>query len=461
MKRDKENYTRHLSIALTLTLLLQLLSGCFPKQAGIASPSLIANIELTEFFLSELNIAETKLESTFIAENVILENGRYEYRLSENIISQVYLIETVISNKAEEDIKPLLPEGVDDYDIDWPKVIGKFAVGTSIILAVGVVNCFASSTFFVFGSPVTVAKDAFLGGVIGMAVNEVIGCVREGKDIQRAAKKYAIEGFAEGYMWGAISSVLKIFGENFKRLEKFKLASGGTLRIKLNGTVFDDAGKLVGEAVYGKDGTWYLWNRESKTVLRAFDASGKELVGTALEGIGNLPANEKLRLGVDSSAQICYTDDTGKIMRIGERLEPNATYTLNSYTYSTDNYGRIVETNFPDLQLKDPGRKRLDIVDTKNAMGHGFEKATDDRGHLVADMFNGNNSLANIVPMDGTVNKVEVNAIEQTWQNCLQQGGHVSGSIKITYSGSSFRPDGFLYSYDMGNGFTSIAIPNG
>lgn len=225
--------------------------------------------------------------------------------------------------------------------------------------------------------------------------------------------------------------------------------------------MFDDAGKLVGEAVYGKDGTWYLWNRGSNTLLRAFDSAGNEITGATLQGISNLPANERLRLGVDSSAQICYTDDNGKIMRIGQSLNPNETYTLNGYTYSTDNYGRIVEADFPDLQLKPQGRKRFDIADTKNTIGHGFEKATDDRGHLVADMFNGDNTLANIVPMDGTVNKVEVNAIELTWQNCLQQGGHVSGSIEITYSGASFRPDGFTYLYDIGDGLASIFIPNG
>lgn len=237
MNRGKDKYTRPLSMILTLACLFHLLSGCSFTSRENSTPSLIANIELTGEIINELNIAEKELQDTYIAENIIVENGRYEYRLSENIVSQVYLIETVVSSKAEEDIKSLLPEDVDDYDVDWPKVIGKFAVGTSIILAVGVVNCFASSTFFVFGSPATVAKDALLGGAIGIAVNEVIGCVKEGKDIQRAAKKYAIEGFAEGFMWGAISSVLKIFSENFKRLEKFKIATGSSLRIKPEGSL--------------------------------------------------------------------------------------------------------------------------------------------------------------------------------------------------------------------------------
>ena len=459
----KRKMKQHLSILLVLVLICQLLVGCSSGGGeGSQTGTVIGESEISEQFLNELRLDEQQLEASYIIENVIFEDGMYEYKINENIISQVYLIETVISETTEKDIKLLLPEEIDDYDIDWPRVIGKFAIGTSVIIAVGVVNYFTTSTFFVFGSPITVAKDALIGGAIGMTLNEVIACAKEGKNVQKTAKKYAVEGFAEGFMWGAISSVLKIFSENFKRLEKFKLTTGGALKIKADGSVFDDAGKLIGEAVYGKDGTWYLWNRSSKTVLRAFDSTGKELTGAALQGMSNLPANEKLRLGTDSAAQICYTDDNGQVMRIGKSLEPNMDYVLNGYTYSTDNYGRIVEANFSDLQLKNRDRLSLGNL-SLNDVGRGAERVTDDKGHLIADMFNGDNSVANIVPMDKNVNRAgsEFYQIETELMNCLQQGGHANGAIKIAYSGSSFRPESFIYSYDIGNGLVSTFIPNG
>lgn len=459
----KRKMKQCLAMVLVLVLICQLLEGCSSDSSeGNSNGGIVVESEINEQFLNELHIDEQQLKASYIIENVIFNDGVYEYKINENIVCQVYLIETIISETPEKDIKFLLPEEINDYDIDWPKVIGKFAIGTSVIIAVGVVNYFAKSTFFVFGSPITVAKDALIGGAIEMALNEVIACAKEGKNVRKAAKKYVIEGFAEGFMWGAISSVLKIFSENFKRLEKFKLATGGALRIKADGSVFDDAGKLIGEAVYRKDGTWYLWNRTSKTVLRAFDSSGKELTGVAFQGMSNLPANEKLRLGTDSAAQICYTDDNGQIMRIGKSLEPNIDYTLNGYTYSTDNYGRIVDANFSDLQLKNGERLSLGNL-TLNDVGHGAEKVTDDRGHLIADMFNGDNSMANIVAMDRDVNRAggEFYQIETALMNCLQKGGHASGTIEIIYSGSSFRPESFTYSYDIGNGLVSTFIPNG
>jgi hypothetical protein len=75
-------------------------------------------------------------------------------------------------------------------------------------------------------------------------------------------------------------------------------------------------------------------------------------------------------------------------------------------------------------------------------------------------MFDGNNTMANIVPMEGTVNKGEVKAIETGWQTCLKNSGHVQGSIELTYSGESFRPDYFKYTYDMGEGLIEILISN-
>lgn len=457
----KRKMKQYLLILLVLVLICQLLVGCSSGGEGSPTGTIIGGSEISEQFLNELLIDEQQLEASYIIENVIFEDGIYEYKINENIISQVCLIETVISETTEKDIKLLLPEEIDDYDIDWPKVIGKFAIGTSVIIAVGVVNYFATSTFFVFGSPITVAKDALIGGAIGMALNEMIACAKEGKNVQKATKKYAVEGFAEGFMWGAISSVLKIFSENFKRLEKFNLATGGALRIKANGSVFDDAGKLIGEAVYGKDGTWYLWNRSSKTVLRAFDSTGEELTGAALQGVSNLPTNEKLRLGTDSAAQICYTDDNGQVMRIGKSLVPNMDYTLNGYTYSTDNYGRIVEANFPDLRLKNRDKLSLGNL-SLNDIGRGAERVTDDRGHLIADMFNGDNSIANIVPMDSKVNRSGAfHQIETTLMNWLQEGGRASGAIEVTYNGPLGRPESFTYSYDIGNGVVSTFIPNG
>lgn len=444
-------------------ILIQLLAGCSEKRSlPKSSDTRFQEKVISEQVITESGIAEEKLDESYIVENLVCEEGVYEYKISEDIISQAYVFEVTISEHTEQDIEAFLPDDLDEYDIDWLKVIGKFAVGTTIIIGVGIINHFsAGSTYFVFGSPATVARDAFVGGAIGAALKEVFECVKEGKAPLKAVTKYAIEGFAEGYMWGAISSVLKVSAENFKRLKVFKLATGGKATIRPNGTVFDEAGKLIGRAYYGKEGLWYLLD-ESTKAIQVFSKTGKAITDAAiLSATKTLPSNAKLRLGPATDAPICYTDDLGQIMRTGNSLAPNLSYELNGYTYTTDDFGRIIEADFADLKLKNPERRfRLDILDSKQNIGKGFELTTDDRGHLIADMFDGNNTMANIVAMNSSVNQREVQAIENIWKLCLQDGGHVHGSIELTYTGESFRPDSFKYVYDIGKGEISETIIN-
>lgn len=450
-------FTRILALLMVFATLCQLFSGCSSGSSANDSSSAPNNeYVIDEQFINEETIDEEKLQDTYITENLIYESFIYEYKINENIISQAYIIEIVVGETPEEEILEQLPKEIGEYDIDWAKVIGKFAVGTAIIITVGIVSYFShGSTFFVFGSPATVAKDALIGGAIGVAMNEVIGSIKDGKITQKAATKYAVEGFAEGYMWGAITSVLKIFSQNFKRLNSFKLATGGKATINIDGSVYDDAGKYMGKAYYDKSSVWFLTNERTQTIS-SFDSAGKELKTFTSN---TLPANSKLRLGIDATAKIGYTDDAGQIMRIGDDMLPNINYKLNGYPYYTDDLGRQTKVIIDDLQLKSSGG-RLIISDSKSIIGKGFERSADERGHLIADMFCGDNTMANMVPMDSTINKGEFKAIETLLKKHLQNGGKVSGSIEVMYSGSSFRPDSFRFSYNLGNGVVSEIIIN-
>ena len=455
-------FRRWTALILIGGILIQLLAGCsgnrsLPKSSGTRFQEKV----ISEQVITESRITEEKLDESYIIENLVCEEGVYEYKISEDIISQVYVFEVTISERTEQDIEAFLPDDLDEYDIDWLKVIGKFAVGTTIIIAVGIVNHFsAGSTYFVFGSPATVARDAFIGGAIGAALKEVIECVKEGKAPLKAVTKYAIEGFADGYIWGAISSVLKVSAENFKRLKAFKLATGGTAKIRSDGSVFDEAGKLIGRAYYEKKGLWYLLDDASKAI-QIFDKAGKAVTdATILATIKTLPQNAVLRLGPAADAVVCRTDDLGQIMQIDDDLIPNICYRQNGYTYYTDNLGRKAKVVFDELKLKTEEHGRELIKDSMNSIGKNFESLSDDRGHLIADMFDGDNTLANLVPMDLHVNRGKVKAIELGWQKCLQDGGHVHGSIELTYTGESFRPDSFKYMYDAGKGEISETIIN-
>lgn len=455
----KTSLYRWISHILIFTMIMQGVI-CLPSERVAYADSLIVIEEgkLEEYLTDEEKRIENKITQQYIMENMLYEDGLYEFKLTEDIIVQSYIVKTTVGITTKTELVGVLPHQIDGYEIDWPAVIGKFAVGTAIIITVGVVHHLTKgvSSFFIMATPQKVAIDAFVGGAIGAALSAVIHGPQNGETVQKRAIKYAIEGSADGFMWGAISSVLKVAGQNFKRLRAFQLATGGTLKIKLDGTVLDKAGIVQGKAYYDNQKLWHFVDEIAQTT-RVFDCDGKEL--TSLAGT-SLPANTMLRLGADASYKLCYTDTAGTIYRIDDKKLPNLFYQLGDKIYRTDAKGRTIEVTFEKLGLKSTSRGRLMIVDSMKTIGGNDARATDQKGHLIADWFNGDNTMANIVPMAPKVNQGTVKGIETTWAAAIGDGKNVRGSIRICYKGSSCRPSSFTYSYDIGDGMVEKAILN-
>lgn len=422
--------------------------------------SICDKVIATDFFtineskVYEELIEEEKITQKFVTQNLVKQDNTYEFKFKEDIIVNANIIELTISDNSIEDLRKQLPDNFDENKIEWKKVVAQFAVGTSIIVVVGVVNYVTkgASTYFLFASPTKVAKDAIVGGAIGAVLNTSFKAVSAGKMSKQACTKYAIEGFASGYMWGAIYSVLGTAAENLRRLKVFKLAVGDTAIIKLDGTVLNKAGKKIGQAFYD-DKRWYLVDNKKHIVKNVFDLKGKEIVKNI-----QLAANSKINLSSDISKLIAYTDDAAQVFRTANNLIPNFKYKLKGYEYFTDSKGRIKKVVFKNLKLKVPSnRLRLDIADKLDDIGKGFQKITDDRGHLIADLFDGDPSLANIVAMDKKVNQQTIKAIEDIWQKTLESGGKVKGSIDLKYVGNSFRPQSFKYTYSINDAKSIIS----
>ena len=171
---------------------------------------------------------------------------------------------------------------------------------------------------------------------------------------------------------------------------------------------------------------------ESGASSRILDDAGKAIY----EGDRLLPNNEFAIDGVK-----CATDDLGQLYRVGDDLVPNMSYEINGYKYVTDAMGRV-ESAEGFLQLK-THEGRLTIKDTIQSIGKGFEELFDQRGHLIADRFNGSNGLENIVAMGGEVNQKAYAAIEQKCADALADGAEVFFKVEPLYEGGSFRPSSF------------------
>ena len=456
------------SLLLVFALCIQSLIGCGSDTDTDKRSS--SNVYVEESVIKEQTIAESTidekyLDETYITENLIYEYGIYEYTIDENIISEAYIIEVTISEDVEEEILAQLPDDFSEYEIDWAAVIGKFAVGTTIIIATGMVQHYLHSTYFLFASPIKVTRDALIGGSMEAAIRVALEADKTGNNAEAAIKKYAIEGFADGYMWGAVTSVLSVMHKNFKLPKSLAMSSGKVGKIALDGTVLDEAGNELGKAYIGKKGIYVLKETAISTKIELFDVAGKQIVNATAEQMaqiakGTLPPNSIFRVGIRDTAKICRTDAAGIVYRINDELVPNITYKLGTVVYQTDDYGRIVKVTFDELTLKDADRPRKVIQNTLSEIGRGYEKVNDDRGHIIADRFNGNNSLANIVSMDSDLNRGEYKAMEDIWAESIKLGKKVSGTIELKYSGKSYRPDVLDVWYDIGEGSIEKVFSN-
>lgn len=148
----------------------------------------------------------------------------------------------------------------------------------------------------------------------------------------------------------------------------------------------------------------------------------------------------------ESQEQREYRDDNGNLFRVGDELVPNNEYTINGYKYETDSNGRIISAE-GKLQVKDhEGRREMD---PRHTVDKGNYKETDDRGHLIADMFNGSGGLENVVPMDANLNRGDYVKLEKSLAEAVKDGADVRLKVEPKYEGDSARPSEFKVSYTI------------
>lgn len=144
-------------------------------------------------------------------------------------------------------------------------------------------------------------------------------------------------------------------------------------------------------------------------------------------------------------------------------LKPNQTYTVNGYSYKTDNLGRITNASG---QLKEvlPKDKR------KRNNKHQLEAGGDDRitikgnkdhgGHLIATIFDGSPLVDNIVAMNGNVNTSAYKKLENMWADAVKAKQKVVVDISPKYKGDSIRPDSFKIKYSIDGAKAKAVVKN-
>ena len=136
-------------------------------------------------------------------------------------------------------------------------------------------------------------------------------------------------------------------------------------------------------------------------------------------------------------------DDNGEPYAYDGVLLPNSEYDLNGYHYKTDGNGRVVEVS-GTLKLKThDGRKPLSKK--MDDIAWGDQREGDERGHLIADRFDGSNDISNLTAQNKDVNKKEVRSFEDQLAKEVEAGKKVEVKITVVYEGDSNRPSAYIY----------------
>ena len=152
--------------------------------------------------------------------------------------------------------------------------------------------------------------------------------------------------------------------------------------------------------------------------------------------------NSRIRQGADRYR----TDDNGTPFLMNNALLPNMTYTLRGYTYRTDECGRLCCAE-GKLRLREGKRSSLHAA--MEAASKTHHRSSDQRGHLIADLFDADSGIGNLVPMDSQLNQSRYRALEARLAKAVAAGKDVHYSIQPIYHGRSFRPTGFLVEYKI------------
>lgn len=123
---------------------------------------------------------------------------------------------------------------------------------------------------------------------------------------------------------------------------------------------------------------------------------------------------------------------------------PNTQYTVNGYTYQSDENGRIIHGE-GNLSVKDGERAALNakVSDMRD---------TDQRGHIIADIFGGSNQNDNLVAQLQSINQGSYKVLESSLSELIRSQNQVHGNYTIEYADHSSRPSAVTVNYSINDG---------
>lgn len=140
-------------------------------------------------------------------------------------------------------------------------------------------------------------------------------------------------------------------------------------------------------------------------------------------------------------------DDNGKAYSDENGLRPNDQYELNGYKYETDSKGRTISAEGELYSKETPGHGN--IKPTLEQIAKGDAKKGDDKGHIIANRFNGSGDIGNLTAQDASLNRGDIKALETQLAKEVTAGKEVFLRVDIIYPKNSNRPQKYGYTYKI------------
>ncbi len=146
---------------------------------------------------------------------------------------------------------------------------------------------------------------------------------------------------------------------------------------------------------------------------------------------------------------------------LNRELKPNHRYIVGSYTYHTDELGRVRKVS-GKLDLKAMDRNTYQQTKAGKAGGIKDGLDADEGGHLIASIFKGPGEQINYAAMDGNLNKGAWQRMETKWAEALKKDPPqvVEVEINAIYDGASKRPEAFEVEYMVDGELFEVMLEN-
>lgn len=176
-------------------------------------------------------------------------------------------------------------------------------------------------------------------------------------------------------------------------------------------------------------------------------------------------SNKTARVIYKNQVYDVETNENGEINQISEVTMhdlPNKKVSVGGYEYETDEFARTTKAGGHLQEKNHDGKWKINV--SMDDIGKGDQKETDNRGHLIADTFNGLPDLINLVPQDSILNSEqgEYNKLEKTLKEAVNQGKKVYLQVDLKYdeNDASQRPIGFYMTYSIDGEYSETYFKN-